>query len=62
MTPKIKRNTTLGGAGEIRTPDPLRARQVLSQLSYNPKNKLNRYPVKNRAYYLMSWSYSQCID
>jgi hypothetical protein len=31
-----------GGAGEIRTPDPLRARQVLSQLSYNPslQNKL----------------------
>jgi hypothetical protein len=37
----------LGGAGEDRTPDPLRARQVLSQLSYDPnrtrntKNKLN---------------------
>ncbi len=36
-----------GGAGEDRTPDPLRARQVLSQLSYDPmrsrntKNKLN---------------------
>ena len=27
----------LGGAGEDRTPDPLRARQVLSQLSYDPK-------------------------
>ena len=26
----------IGGAGEDRTPDPLRARQVLSQLSYNP--------------------------
>ncbi len=25
-----------GGAGEDRTPDPLRARQVLSQLSYDP--------------------------
>ena len=25
-----------GGVGEDRTPDPLRARQVLSQLSYNP--------------------------
>jgi hypothetical protein len=37
----------LGGAGEDRTPDPLRARQVLSQLSYDPNrtrntvNKLN---------------------
>ena len=27
-----------GGDEEIRTPDPLRARQVLSQLSYTPKN------------------------
>ena len=27
---------SLGGAGEDRTPDPLRARQVLSQLSYDP--------------------------
>jgi hypothetical protein len=26
-----------GGAGEDRTPDPLRARQVLSQLSYDPR-------------------------
>jgi hypothetical protein len=26
----------LGGAEEDRTPDPLRARQVLSQLSYDP--------------------------
>ena len=26
----------VGGAGEDRTPDPLRARQVLSQLSYDP--------------------------
>ena len=26
-----------GGAEEDRTPDPLRARQVLSQLSYSPK-------------------------
>ena len=25
-----------GGGKEIRTPDPLRARQVLSQLSYTP--------------------------
>ena len=28
--------TNLGGAEEDRTPDPLRARQVLSQLSYDP--------------------------
>ena len=27
----------LGGDEEIRTPDPLLARQVLSQLSYTPK-------------------------
>ena len=29
---------TIGGDKEIRTLDPLRARQVLSQLSYTPKN------------------------
>ncbi len=29
-------NELFGGAGEDRTPDPLRARQVLSQLSYDP--------------------------
>ena len=28
---------SFGGGKEIRTPDPLRARQVLSQLSYTPK-------------------------
>jgi hypothetical protein len=28
--------TSFGGAEEDRTPDPLRARQVLSQLSYDP--------------------------
>ena len=27
----------IGGAREDRTPDPLRAKQVLSQLSYGPK-------------------------
>ncbi|CCD04472.1 protein of unknown function [Legionella pneumophila subsp. pneumophila] len=27
---------SIGGAEEDRTPDPLRARQVLSQLSYDP--------------------------
>ena len=31
-----RNNRLIGGAGEDRTPDPLRARQVLSQLSYNP--------------------------
>ena len=29
--------TPFGGDEEDRTPDPLRARQVLSQLSYTPK-------------------------
>lgn len=28
-----------GGAEEDRTPDPLRARQVLSQLSYDPQSE-----------------------
>ena len=28
-----------GGDEEIRTPDPLRARQVLSQLSYTPMSR-----------------------
>ena len=34
-----------GGAKEIRTPDPLRAKQVLSQLSYSPTRKqiINMY-------------------
>ena len=30
----------IGGAEEDRTPDLLRARQALSQLSYGPKNRL----------------------
>ena len=37
---KIKKNyirSSFGGDKEIRTLDPLRARQVLSQLSYTPK-------------------------
>ncbi len=29
----------LSGAEEDRTPDPLLAKQVLSQLSYSPKNQ-----------------------
>ena len=31
------RSRIVGGAEEIRTPDPLRAKEVLSQLSYIPK-------------------------
>lgn len=34
-------SSSIGGAREDRTPDPLRARQVLSQLSYGP----NSFPV-----------------
>lgn len=41
----------LGGAGEDRTPDPLRARQVLSQLSYDP----NAPVVPNSARPPMIW-------
>ena len=37
------RSLTSGGAEEDRTPDPLRAKQVLSQLSYGPN--LLRYFV-----------------
>ncbi len=32
----------VGGAGGTRTPDPLHAMQVLSQLSYNPTLYLRR--------------------
>ena len=31
----------IGGDEESRTPDPLLARQVLSQLSYTPKRKID---------------------
>ena len=34
--PSRERRLTAGGDEEVRTPDPLRARQVLSQLSYTP--------------------------
>ena len=38
-----------GGAEEDRTPDPLRARQVLSQLSYDPiVESLNCYLMKKQ--------------
>ena len=30
----------IGGAGGTRTPDPLHAMQVLSQLSYNPTDSV----------------------
>src|SRR3990170_3817517 len=33
------RDATVGGAEEIRTPDPLRAKEVLSQLSYGPASE-----------------------
>jgi hypothetical protein len=32
----LVRRRVVGGAEEIRTPDPLRAKEVLSQLSYGP--------------------------
>ena len=31
---------SIGGGERVRTDDPLRARQVLSQLSYTPNNEL----------------------
>ena len=34
--PKAKRLGRIGGGKEVRTPDPLLAKQVLSQLSYTP--------------------------
>ena len=40
---KVHSSATLRGSGgdkEIRTPDPLLARQVLSQLSYTPNSSL----------------------
>ena len=36
-----------GGDEEDRTPDPLLARQVLSQLSYTPTNSLARASFRN---------------
>jgi hypothetical protein len=37
--------TDYGGAGEDRTPDLLRARQALSQLSYDPSNLLRSFSL-----------------
>ena len=43
---KVRYRRTLRSGDEgIRTPDPLLARQVLSQLSYTPRN--NNYPGKD---------------
>ncbi len=36
VTPKFPLSGNFGGAEEDRTPDPLHAMQVLSQLSYSP--------------------------
>jgi hypothetical protein len=36
-----------GGDEENRTPDPLLARQVLSQLSYAPSITYNQCPINN---------------
>ena len=35
-------NLSIGGGERVRTDDPLRARQVLSQLSYTPNETLAR--------------------
>ena len=43
---QIKNNLNIGGDEEDRTPDPLRARQVLSQLSYTPIS--DTLMIKNR--------------
>ena len=37
----------VGGAEEIRTPDPLPAKQVLFQLSYDPVKGAGKYLAKN---------------
>jgi hypothetical protein len=39
LTQKVLMIKEYGGDEEIRTPDPLLARQVLSQLSYTPMNR-----------------------
>ena len=41
----IPKYNAFGGAEEDRTPDPLRARQVLSQLSYDPKFLLRLFSL-----------------
>jgi len=38
----------IGGAEETRTPDPLRAKQMLFQLSYDPKRSIKvRFPHRS---------------
>ncbi len=44
------KNPKFGGAEEDRTPDPLRARQVLSQLSYDPFFLLQAFALLGVAY------------
>jgi hypothetical protein len=39
LTPIFTQSQEVGGAEEDRTPDPLLAKQVLSQLSYSPVNR-----------------------
>lgn len=41
----LSRRSQFGGAGEIRTRDPLLAKQMLYQLSYDPK--IGRFAIKN---------------
>ena len=41
------RRLSLGGAGEIRTRDPLLAKQMLYQLSYDPRQGLYSAVLKN---------------
>ena len=40
---------SLGGAGEIRTRDPLLAKQMLYQLSYDPRQGLYSAVLKNNS-------------
>ena len=56
--------STNGGDEEDRTPDPLRARQVLSQLSYTPMSFSNMLYYNNfvevcQYYFLKSFKNSQ---
>ena len=37
MSPNLPGAKSFGGAGRVRTDDPLLAKQVLYQLSYDPK-------------------------
>ena len=52
MSPFVRRfvcaGFPAGGDEEVRTPDPLRARQVLSQLSYTPVGLKELLSPQNR--------------